>query len=62
MADWLPHAWLADGRSTLDLVGPGPTRLSGDQLPEQLRRECGLSETTALWVRPDGHIADRLDE
>ncbi|MCU1645554.1 MAG: 3-(3-hydroxy-phenyl)propanoic acid hydroxylase [Nocardia sp.] len=52
----LPHAWLADGHSTFDLIGPGPTLLSGKQLPEQLRREFGLSGTTALLVRPDGRI------
>ncbi|WP_327145575.1 FAD-dependent monooxygenase [Nocardia sp. NBC_01327] len=57
----LPHAWLPDGRSTLDLVGFGPTHLSGNQLPEQLRRECGLPETTSLSVRPDGHIAARRE-
>ncbi|MFE3256304.1 FAD-dependent monooxygenase [Nocardia sp. NPDC059229] len=56
----LPHAWLADGRSTLDLVGPGHILLTGSQLPQSLRDVCGLSPTTALLIRPDGHIAARL--
>ncbi|WP_198347249.1 FAD-dependent monooxygenase [Nocardia terrae] len=60
VGDRLPHAWLPDGRSTLDLVGPGHVLLTGPQLPEDLRRLCGLSPTTALLVRPDGHIAARL--
>ncbi|MFJ9366568.1 FAD-dependent monooxygenase [Nocardia sp. NPDC101769] len=56
----LPHAWLPDGRSTLDLIGPGHVLLTGSQLPEQLRKSCDLSPTTALLIRPDGHIAARV--
>lgn len=56
----LPHAWLADGHSTLDLVGPGHVLLTGSQLPQSLRDLGGLSPTTALLIRPDGHIAARL--
>ncbi|GAB2547512.1 FAD-dependent monooxygenase [Nocardia heshunensis] len=59
LGDRLPHAWLADGRSTLDLVGAGHVLLAGSQLPRGLRDSCGLSPTTALLVRPDGHIAAR---
>ncbi|AYF73977.1 hypothetical protein D7D52_09005 [Nocardia yunnanensis] len=56
----LPHAWLTDDRSTLDLVGPGHVLLTGSQLPQALRDVCGLSPTTGLLVRPDGHIAARV--
>ncbi|MFE3190251.1 FAD-dependent monooxygenase [Nocardia sp. NPDC059240] len=63
--DRLPHAWLPDGRSTLDLVGLDPggsgyVLLTGSELPQGLRDSCGLSPAAALLVRPDGHIAARV--
>ncbi|MFE3059687.1 FAD-dependent monooxygenase [Nocardia sp. NPDC059239] len=60
IGDRLPHAWLPDGRSTLDLVGPGHVLLTGSQLPQALRDACSLPPTTGLLVRPDGHIAARV--
>jgi 2-polyprenyl-6-methoxyphenol hydroxylase-like FAD-dependent oxidoreductase len=69
-----PHAWLPDGRSTLDLFGPWFTLLTGPRyrgspvLPEPMHRHrlgastqpvCGISDRGAVLVRPDGHVAWR---
>jgi 2,4-dichlorophenol 6-monooxygenase len=71
----LPHAWLADGRSTLDLVDVGvPTLLVREAaLVGDVDRPClvvpcpaavwddsfALGPTDCLVVRPDQHIAYR---
>jgi 2-polyprenyl-6-methoxyphenol hydroxylase-like FAD-dependent oxidoreductase len=71
-----PHAWLRDGRSTLDLFGEHFTLLAGPEWTEPARsldlalplrvetvegwREAyTATPTTAVLVRPDGHIAWR---
>lgn len=53
----LPHAWLPDGRSTLDLVGVRPTTLTGSHLPRDLAATGDVPPDAVLTVRPDGHIA-----
>jgi len=79
----LPHAWLADGRSTLDLIDPHVLTLvsfgdheswsrvleesevalrhvrMGDDITvdDEWRKLLGITETGALLVRPDQHIA-----
>jgi 2,4-dichlorophenol 6-monooxygenase len=71
----LPHAWLPDGRSTLDLVDDMvPTLLVRDGVrPGDIGRPCvtascpagvwddmfGLGDEQCLIVRPDQHIAHR---
>ena len=71
----LPHVWLGDGRSTLDLVDPAvPTLLVRDgALPGDIGTPCsivscpadvwddgfGLGPDLCLIVRPDQHIAHR---
>lgn len=66
-----PHAWLADGRSTLDLFGRGFVLLAfADQeakgMPFEIVR-IGEPHVRALYekryvlVRPDGHVAWRGD-
>jgi 2-polyprenyl-6-methoxyphenol hydroxylase-like FAD-dependent oxidoreductase len=57
----LPHAWLSEGRSTLDVVGEWFTLFTPD--PRQWTgtwpvRVAALPGETLL-VRPDGHIAQR---
>lgn len=71
----LPHAWLPDGRSTLDLIDPSlPTVLVVEGSERALTTgECvvvgcpagvwhnvfGLADGQCLVVRPDQHIASR---
>jgi putative polyketide hydroxylase len=68
----LPHAWLPDGRSTLDAVGEWFTVFTPD--PDAWRRPApwpvrveeivpepwDIGAQGALLVRPDGYIAARL--
>jgi hypothetical protein len=70
-----PHAWLADGRSTLDLFGNGFTLLDFGGPEESLPASpvplkkvaiqdpaiARLYERRYVLVRPDGHVAWRAD-
>ena len=61
----VPHAWLPDGRSTLDLAGPGWALLvagSGDwesDVPAHRVEVPWLAEDEAVLVRPDRVVAWR---
>jgi hypothetical protein len=67
----VPHAWVAPGQSTLDLVGRGFTLLAGpdatawcDASPVPCvrvaaHRALGIARDGALLVRPDGFVAWR---
>jgi putative polyketide hydroxylase len=73
----VPHAWVAEGVSTLDLLGPGLTLLTGPDwsgeevtgpVPVTVTRldlaaadAVGAGAAGALLVRPDAHIAWRSD-
>jgi putative polyketide hydroxylase len=66
----LPHVWLPDGRSTLDLLGPGLTLLLAPssavaaptslvptavhRVPSSAASALGIPERGSLLVRPDG--------
>jgi putative polyketide hydroxylase len=74
----VPHVWVRDGVSTLDLVGPGFTVLTGDErwcaaadsASVIARRVCGeewtaitgLGPSGALLVRPDDFVGWRAEE
>jgi hypothetical protein len=66
----IPHAWLEDGRSTIDLAQGGLALLLGPeaqsdcplrqvQLPPAAATACGLAPADALIARPDGFVAWR---
>jgi 2-polyprenyl-6-methoxyphenol hydroxylase-like FAD-dependent oxidoreductase len=71
-----PHAWLKDGRSTLDLFGRGFTLLRFGKNPPRVEFPgipltvvdiddadiAALYERRLVLVRPDGHVAWRADE
>ena len=63
----VPHAWLDDGRSTLDAAANGPTWLLGPDAPAteggvrlsaSAAAQCGIGPAGALLVRPDGFVAE----
>ncbi|HTY31128.1 FAD-dependent monooxygenase [Mycobacterium sp.] len=74
----VPHAWVRDGVSTLDLLGPGFTLLTDDErwcaaagsASIAAHRVCsdewatisGLSPSGALLVRPDDFVGWRVEE
>jgi hypothetical protein len=65
----VPHAWLEDGRSTLDLAVNAPVWLAGpDAVPEsgpyetvtlspEAAERCGIGPSGALLARSDGFVA-----
>lgn len=62
----VPHAWLPDGRSTLDVAANEATWLLGPEadgtgvrLSAETAAQCGLGPAGALLVRPDGFVAER---
>ncbi|HSQ94851.1 MAG TPA: FAD-dependent monooxygenase [Croceibacterium sp.] len=62
----VPHAWLADGRSTLDIAAKEPTWLLGPEAASQEgvrlsaaeAERCGIALAGAMLVRPDGYVAE----
>jgi hypothetical protein len=62
----VPHAWLPDGSSTVDVAAKGLTWLLGPDAParEGLRLsaetagQCGIPPAGAMLVRPDGYVAE----
>ncbi len=74
----VPHVWVGDGVSTLDLLGPGFTVLAGDErwcaaaASASVAAHCvrsdewavatGLAPDGALLVRPDAFVGWRVDQ
>lgn len=74
----VPHVWLRDGVSTLDLLGPGFTVLTGDERwcaaaasasvdahcirSDEWAAATGLGPSGALLVRPDDFVGWRTEE
>ena len=62
----VPHAWLDDGRSTLDvastgatwLLGPEASSADGVRLSAESAESCSVGRTGAMLVRPDGFVAE----
>jgi 2-polyprenyl-6-methoxyphenol hydroxylase-like FAD-dependent oxidoreductase len=62
----VPHVWLDDGRSTLDvgareltwLLGPEAPAEEGVRLSPEAAAQCGLGPAGAMLVRPDGFVAE----
>ena len=62
----VPHVWLDDGRSTLDvaaqeatwLLGPEALADEGVRLSLEAATRCGLGPAGAMLVRPDGFVAE----
>jgi hypothetical protein len=68
-----PHVPLEDGRSTLDLFGPGfvlvhgpdaavPVGVAAHALPDAALERYGIAPAGAALVRPDGIVAWRSRE
>ena len=74
----VPHVWLRDRVSTLDLLGPGFTLLTGDErwcaaaasasvdahriFSDEWAAATGLAPSGALLVRPDDFVGWRAEE
>ncbi|WP_082977252.1 FAD-dependent monooxygenase [Mycobacterium sp. 852002-50816_SCH5313054-b] len=74
----VPHVWVRDGVSTLDLLGPGFTVLTGDQrwcaaaasvsvaahriLNKEWESITGLNPSGVLLVRPDDFVGWRAED
>jgi 2-polyprenyl-6-methoxyphenol hydroxylase-like FAD-dependent oxidoreductase len=62
----VPHAWLPDGRSTVDLasdrltwlLGPDAPAQDGVRLPAEAAMLCGIGRAGAMRARPDGYVAE----
>jgi hypothetical protein len=62
----VPHAWLPDGSSTVDVAAKGPGWLLGPDAPAQdgvrlsadAANQCGIGPAGAMLVRPDGFVAE----
>ncbi|MGD1171128.1 FAD-dependent monooxygenase [Mycobacterium seoulense] len=73
----VPHVWVRDGVSTLDLLGPGFTLLSGDERwcaaaasasvaahrieSDEWAAITGLAPEGAILVRPDDFVGRRME-
>jgi putative polyketide hydroxylase len=64
----IPHVWLPDGSSTLDLLGPGLTLFTGPEgaavngaLPPVTVRALPALKARALGIRPGGSLLVRPD-
>jgi len=67
----VPHAWLGEGRSTLDIAADGisllllapdagvDTSLPSVRLSSEAAETCGLAAGEAILARPDGFVAWR---
>ena len=61
----VPHAWLEDGRSTVDvgarqstwLLGPDAEG-EGRRLSDEAATQCGIGRAGAMLARPDGYVAE----
>ena len=62
----VPHAWLPDGSSTVDvaakgltwLLGPEAAPQDGVRLSAEISNTCGIGPAGAMLVRPDGYVAE----
>jgi 2-polyprenyl-6-methoxyphenol hydroxylase-like FAD-dependent oxidoreductase len=61
----VPHAWLPDGRSTVDVAAQDPTWLLGPdakgegvRLSAEAAAQCGIKPAGAMLARPDGYAAE----
>jgi putative polyketide hydroxylase len=62
----VPHAWLPDGSSTVDLaanglawlLGPDASSPDGVRLSVEAAETCGIDPVGAMLVRPDGYVAE----
>jgi hypothetical protein len=61
----VPHAWLEDGRSTVDVGARQSTWLLGPEaegegvrLPDEAAAQCGIGRAGAMLARPDGYVAE----
>lgn len=64
----IPHVWLDDDRSTLDVLGPGLTRFTGPEggevngaVPPVAVRALPAIKARALGIRPGGSLLVRPD-
>jgi 2-polyprenyl-6-methoxyphenol hydroxylase-like FAD-dependent oxidoreductase len=61
----VPHAWLEDGRSTVDVAAKESTWLLGSEatgegvrLSAAAAEQCGIRAAGAMLARPDGYVAE----
>jgi hypothetical protein len=62
----VPHVWLDDGVSTLDvaakqstwLLGPDAPSNEGVRISAEAAAQCGIGPAGAMLIRPDGFVAE----